>query len=83
MKTKLISVLFFFILKTSFLVTGNSDRTLSSYKGRTAVKYGIPVVSFDFITECIKSGKLLDPQPFLLSETLESQNFGSGKIVGK
>ena len=41
------------------------------------------MVSFDFITECIKSGKLLDPQPFLLAETLESQNFGSGKIVGK
>jgi len=56
---------------------------LSSYKGRTAVQYGIPVVSFDFITECIKSGKLVDPQPYLLAETLESQNFGSGKIVGK
>ncbi|KAL9969636.1 hypothetical protein ACROYT_G021872 [Oculina patagonica] len=69
--------------QTSFLVTGNSERTLSSYKGRTAVKNGIPVVSFDFITECIKSGKLLDPQPFLLLETLESQNFGSGKIVAR
>ncbi|KAJ7391390.1 Protein mono-ADP-ribosyltransferase parp4 [Desmophyllum pertusum] len=69
--------------QTNYLVTGNSERTLSSYKGRTAVKNGIPVVSFDFITECIKSGKLLDSQPFLLSETLESQNFSSGKIVAK
>ena len=79
----LISALLCFIPKTSFLVTGNAEKTLSSYKGRTAVKYGIPVVSFDFITECIKSGKVLDPQPFVLAETLESQNFGSGKIVGK
>lgn len=64
-------------------MTGDSERTLSSYKGRTAVKLGIPVVPFDFITECIKSGKLVDPQPFALSKTLESQNFSSGKIVGK
>lgn len=64
-------------------MTGDSEQALSSYKGRTAVKLGIPVVPFDFITDCIKSGKLVDPQPFPLSETLESQNFSSGKIVGK
>ena len=64
-------------------MTGNSERTLSSYKGRTAVNYGIAVVSFDFVKECIKCGKLLDPQPFLLSETRESQNFSSGKIAGR
>lgn len=63
-------------------MTGNSERTLSSYKGRTAVRYGIAVVSFDFVKESIKCGKLLDPQPYLLSETRESQNFSSGKIAG-
>ena len=64
-------------------MTGNSEKTLSSYKGRTAIKYGIAVVSFDFVKECIKSGKVLDPQPYLLSETRESQNFSSGKIAGR
>ncbi|CAH3018315.1 unnamed protein product, partial [Porites evermanni] len=65
----------------SYLVTANSERTLSSYKGRTAVKNGIAVVSIDFVKKCIKSGKLLDPQPYLLSETRDSQNFSSGKIA--
>ena len=70
-----------FLLQISYLVTGNSERTLSSYKGRTAVKNGIAVVSIDFVKKCIKSGKLLDPQPYLLSETRDSQNFSSGKIA--
>ena len=45
------------------------------------MKNGIAVVSIDFVKKCIESGKLLDPQPYLLSETRDSQNFSSGKIA--
>ena len=45
------------------------------------MKNGIAVVSIDFVKKCIKSGKLLDPQTYLLSETRESQNFSAGKIA--
>ncbi|XP_067050666.1 protein mono-ADP-ribosyltransferase PARP4-like isoform X2 [Acropora muricata] len=69
--------------QTNYLVTSNAERTLTSYKGRTAQKYGIAVVSYEFLAECIKAGQLLDPQPYLLSETKESQSFCSGKITTK
>ena len=45
------------------------------------MKNGIAVVSIDFVKKCIESGKLLDPQPYLLSETRDSKNFSSGKIA--
>ena len=47
------------------------------------MKYGVPVISLEFIDSCIKDAQLLDPGPFLLSETLESKQFSSGKISCK
>lgn len=47
------------------------------------MKYGIPIISVDFIDKCVADMKHLDPEPFLLSETVEAQQFSSGKIVCK
>lgn len=66
--------------QTNYLVTSDSEKTLSSYKGKTAIKYGIAVVSCHFIMDCVKSCKVLDPEPYLLTETQDSQAFRSGKI---
>ncbi|KAK2557988.1 Protein mono-ADP-ribosyltransferase PARP4 [Acropora cervicornis] len=43
--------------QTNYLVTSKAERTLASYKGRTGQKYGIAVVSYEFLAECIKAAK--------------------------
>ncbi|XP_032219397.2 protein mono-ADP-ribosyltransferase PARP4 isoform X2 [Nematostella vectensis] len=68
--------------KTDYVLTSDGERTLSSYKGRTAAKLGVPVVHIDFIDSCLSSGQLSAPDPtYILSETPESKQFSSGKIV--
>lgn len=39
---------------------GDFERVLLLYKGRIVVKFGILVVLFDFIIDCIKFGKFVD-----------------------
>ncbi|XP_065826671.1 protein mono-ADP-ribosyltransferase PARP4-like isoform X4 [Oscarella lobularis] len=68
--------------QTDFLVLGDpGTRSDVSYKARTATKYGIPVVSLDFIDECIGAKKIVDSDQFVVVGTTKSQQFGTGKIV--
>ena len=59
----------------------NHDVT-ETYKGRTALKLGIPIVSFLFIDECTKQQKLLDGDDYLTVGKSTAKQFSSGIIKG-
>ena len=63
------------------MVVSSSKDSELSYRVKTAMKYGIPVVSVDFIDACIASGKLLDTDDFVLLGERASTSFSSGKIL--
>ena len=63
------------------LVTNNdTDRAQDSFKCRTALKYKIPVVSFDFLYECVKECCWVDPEPFFVVGETRSQLLHRGLI---
>ncbi|XP_035659528.1 protein mono-ADP-ribosyltransferase PARP4-like [Branchiostoma floridae] len=66
--------------KTSFLVLGNKERT-DSYKCRTAVKLGLPVVSLEYIEACVQAEELLHTDSFLLVGKSVADEFSTGKIA--
>lgn len=54
-----------------------------SYKGRTAEKCCIPIVSLAFIDACVNEGKLVNYQDYALSGKPNTESFAKGKIIGK
>jgi hypothetical protein len=46
-------------------------------------KYGLPVVSVDFIHDSVDQGKLLNTDNYILVGKTKSDEFDSGKILGK
>ena len=63
------------------LVTCNdADQAKDSFKCRTALKYKIPVVSFDFLNECVKEARWVDPEPFFVVGETRSQLLHRGLI---
>ncbi len=56
---------------------------IETYKGRTSLKLGIPIVSLSFIDECTKRQKLLDSDEYLLVGKSTAKQFSSGIIKGK
>lgn len=70
-------------LQTTHLVVNNAEKAQDSYKSRIAQKWGVPVVSVDFIHACVDRGKLLEVDPYLVVGKTAAQEFSSGKIIGK
>ncbi|CAB3999367.1 Hypothetical predicted protein, partial [Paramuricea clavata] len=64
---------------TKFFVSENKEIT-ETYKGRTAVKLGIPIVSLSFIDDCAQQQKLLDSDEYLLVGKYTAKQFSSGII---
>ena len=63
------------------LVTSkDADRAKDSFKCRSALKYKIPVVSVDFLNECVKEGRWVDPEPFYVLGETRSQLLHRGLI---
>ena len=62
------------------MVTNNTSAE-PSYKTKTAIRYGIPVVSVNFINACMEHGKLVDVDQFLVFGESASSQFKSGKIL--
>ena len=63
------------------MVVSLSQDSEPSYKIKTATKYGIPVVSVDYIDACIGNGKLLNTDEYILFGENASKSFKSGKIL--
>ncbi|XP_052710583.1 protein mono-ADP-ribosyltransferase PARP4-like isoform X3 [Crassostrea angulata] len=66
--------------KSTHVVLNDAEKADVSYKCKIAAKFRIPVVSLDFIFDCISQGKLLDTDNYLLVGKTKAQEFSSGKI---
>jgi poly [ADP-ribose] polymerase len=64
------------------LVVNNVEKAQDSYKSRMARKWGIPVVSIEFVSRCLEEGKLLEADSFIVVGKTAAQEFSSGKIIG-
>lgn len=58
------------------------EKAQDSYKSRMAQKWGIPVISTDFIHECVSAGKLLEADKFVVVGKTAAEEFSTGKIIG-
>ena len=63
------------------MVVSSSKDKEPSYKIKTAIKYGIPVVSVNFVSTCIEKNKLLNADDFIVYGEKPADSFRSGKIV--
>ena len=70
------------MFQCTHLVVGDAEKAQNSYKGRTALKYGIPVVLPRYLEACIDKGRLLDTDPFIALGNSKAEELCSGKIVG-
>ena len=63
-------------------MVNNAEKAQDSYKSRMAQKWGIPVVSMEFVDKCIEAKKLLEADQFIVVGKTAAQEFSTGKIVG-
>ena len=70
------------LLQTTHLVVNNVEKAQDSYKSRMSHKWGIPVVSIEFVSRCLEDGKLLEADSFIVVGKTAAQEFSSGKIIG-
>lgn len=54
----------------------------ATYKGRTAFKLGIPIVSLAFVDDCDEKQTLLDCEEYLVAGKSSVKQFSSGIIKG-
>uniref|UniRef100_A0A8B8A9B9 Poly [ADP-ribose] polymerase n=1 Tax=Crassostrea virginica TaxID=6565 RepID=A0A8B8A9B9_CRAVI len=66
--------------KSTHIVLNDVEKADVSYKCKMATKFHIPVVSLDFIFDCVSQGKQLDSDDYLLVGKTKAQEFSSGKI---
>ena len=70
------------MFQCTLLVVGDAEKAQDSYKARTALKYGIPIVLPKYLEACIEKGRLLDTDPFIVVGNSKAEELSSGKIVG-
>ncbi len=63
-------------------MVNNAEKAQDSYKSRMAQKWGIPVVSTEFIHKCVEAGKLVEVDPYVVVGKTATKEFGLGKIIG-
>ncbi|XP_065198502.1 protein mono-ADP-ribosyltransferase PARP4-like isoform X2 [Sycon ciliatum] len=68
--------------QSAMLVADGSDveKLATSYKYRTATKFGIPIVSTQYVLDCEAVDKRLPVGKYLLATAAKAQKFKSGKI---
>ncbi|XP_076077942.1 protein mono-ADP-ribosyltransferase PARP4-like isoform X2 [Mytilus galloprovincialis] len=67
--------------KSTHVVCNDPEKADISYKCKMASKYGLPVVSLDYIHDCVDQGRLLNTDNYILVGKTKSQEFSSGKIT--
>ncbi|XP_063404518.1 protein mono-ADP-ribosyltransferase PARP4-like [Mytilus trossulus] len=66
--------------KSTHVVCNDPEKADISYKCKMATKYGLPVVSLDYILDCVDQGRLLNTDNYILVGKTKSQEFSSGKV---
>ena len=72
---------FLLTAQTKFMLMNSAEKAQDSYKAKTALKKGVPIIGLDYLDACIEAGKLLDTDKYLLTGATASSSFESGKIV--
>lgn len=60
----------------------DAEKAEWSYKCKMGAKYGIPVVSVEWIQACVSTGQLQNTDNFLLVGKSKSESLKEGKISG-
>ena len=63
-------------------MVNNAEKAKDSYKSRMAQKWGVPIVTTDFIHKSIEAGKLLEADLFVVVGKTATKEFDTGKIIG-
>ncbi|XP_012936925.2 protein mono-ADP-ribosyltransferase PARP4, partial [Aplysia californica] len=66
--------------KCSFVVTSDPEKVDVSSKCRMAVKYGLPVLSLDYVWDCLRAGALYDTSSYVVGGKSSVLDFKAGKI---
>ncbi|XP_052241111.1 uncharacterized protein LOC127851394 isoform X2 [Dreissena polymorpha] len=66
--------------KSTHIVCDDAKKAVDSYKCQMGVKYGVPVVSTDWVVACVESGKLQNTDNFILLGQSKSDELKEGKI---
>ena len=64
------------------MVTSDPEKVDVSSKCRMAVKYGLPVLSLDYIWDCLQDGVLKDSSTYVVGGKSSVLDFKAGKISG-
>ncbi|XP_056015621.1 uncharacterized protein LOC125677683 isoform X3 [Ostrea edulis] len=67
--------------KSTHVVLNDAEKADISYKCKMATKFRIPVVSLDFIFDCVSQGKQLNTDDYLLVGKTKAEEFSTGRIV--
>ena len=67
--------------KSTHVVCNDFKKADISYKCKMAAKYGLTVVSVDFIHDSVEQGRLLNTDNYILVGKTISEEFNSGKIL--
>ncbi|XP_057306534.1 protein mono-ADP-ribosyltransferase PARP4-like isoform X3 [Hydractinia symbiolongicarpus] len=67
--------------KTTHVIVSTAEYAKSSFRCERARTYNIPVITSDFLKNCLLSQKLVDLEPYLVFKKLESNELKTGKIV--
>lgn len=69
--------------QSTHVVCNDAEKAEFSYKCKMAVKYGLPVVSPDWIRRSIEEGHLLCTDDYLVMGKSKSEGLKEGKISGR
>lgn len=71
------------VFQSTHVVCNDPEKADISYKCQMAAKFGLPVVSIQWINQCVEKGTLLDTDDFLVVGKSRSERLKEGKISGK
>ncbi|KAL4233481.1 Protein mono-ADP-ribosyltransferase parp4 [Mactra antiquata] len=66
--------------KSTHVVCNDPEKTDVSYKCRMAAKYDLPVVSINWIKQCIEQNRILNTDDYLIAGKTKSDKLAAGKI---
>ncbi|XP_062605824.1 uncharacterized protein LOC134267631 isoform X4 [Saccostrea cucullata] len=75
------TISYVFTRKTNYVVLFGDMLEKSSYKQRQAVRYSVPVVRCEFITDSIEQQEILPTAKYEVGEPLTGKNFRKGRIT--
>ncbi len=70
-------------LQSSVVVVDDAAHVETSYKCKQAAKLDLPVVTTQYLEDCVAKGAVLETRRYMCSATAADRNFQKGKIIGR